>query len=115
MHFAVMPVFIHPVHGLLISGEAAQSLGMTFGQMMRYVAIPRAFRRMLPPLGNNVISMLGVAGNPEGRLVQVRPATCSAPRTEDTVSSKKRAVRSGCRSLPANGAVTLTKWPGKMC
>jgi polar amino acid transport system permease protein len=102
IHFAVMPVFIHPVHGLLISGDlarslkqnhgalisgvaaltlnssayisevfragiqsiaigqrqAAQSLGMTHGQMMRYVVIPQAFRRMLPPLGNNVISLL---------------------------------------------------------
>lgn len=102
MHFAVMPLFIHPVHGLLISGElartlkqdhgalisgvvaltlnsgayisevfragiqsiargqqqAALSLGMTHGQMMRYVVIPQAFRRMLPPLGNNMISLL---------------------------------------------------------
>ena len=102
MHFAVMPLFIHPVSGLLISGDlarmlkqdhgalisgavaltlnsgayisevfragiqsiargqqqAALSLGMTFAQMMRYVVIPQAFRRMLPPLGNNMISLL---------------------------------------------------------
>ena len=102
MHFAVMPLFIHPVNGLLISGElarslkqdhgalisgvvaltlnsaayisevfragiqsiargqqqAALSLGMTHGQMLRYIVIPQAFRRMLPPLGNNMISLL---------------------------------------------------------
>ena len=102
MHFAVMPLFIHPMNGWLISGDlartlkqdhgalisgvvaltlnssayisevfragiqsisagqkmAGQSLGMTHGQMMRYVVIPQAFRRMLPPLGNNMISLL---------------------------------------------------------
>ena len=102
MHFAVMPLFIHPVNGLIISGDLARtlkqdhgalisgvvaltlnssayisevfragiqsisvgqkmaglSLGMTHAQMMRYVVIPQAFRRMLPPLGNNMISLL---------------------------------------------------------
>jgi polar amino acid transport system permease protein len=102
MHFAVMPLFIHPVSGLLIRGDLARdlkqnygalisgvvaltlnssayisevfragiqsisigqrqaglSLGLTHAQMMRYVVIPQAFRRMLPPLGNNMISLL---------------------------------------------------------
>ena len=102
MHFAVMPLFIHPVDGLLVSGElartlkqdhgalisgvvaltlnsaayisevfragiqsiargqrqAALSLGMTHGQMMRYIVVPQAFRRMLPALGNNMIALL---------------------------------------------------------
>ena len=38
--------------------QAALSLGMTHGQMLRYIVIPQAFRRMLPPLGNNMISLL---------------------------------------------------------
>ncbi len=38
--------------------EAAQSLGMSSVQIMRYVIFPQAFRRMLPPLGNEFISML---------------------------------------------------------
>ena len=102
MHFAVMPLFVHPVDGLLVSGElartlkqehgalmsgvvaltlnssayisevfragiqsisqgqkqAAMSLGMNYAQMMRYIVVPQAFRRMLPPLGNNMISLL---------------------------------------------------------
>ncbi len=102
MHFAVMPLLVHPAHGLLISGELARelkqshgallsgvaaltlnsaayisevfragiqsitrgqrfagmSLGMTPAQVMRYVVLPQAFRRMLPPLGNNMIALL---------------------------------------------------------
>jgi polar amino acid transport system permease protein len=102
MHFAVLPVFINPADGLLISGEAARnlkqnygaflsgvlaltlnagayiseifragiqsidrgqieaarSLGMTFARTMYHVVLPQAFRRMLPPLGNNAIALL---------------------------------------------------------
>lgn len=102
MHFAVMPLLVHPANGLLISGELARelkqshgallsgvaaltlnsaayisevfragiqsitrgqrfagmSLGMTPAQVMRYVVLPQAFRRMLPPLGNNMIALL---------------------------------------------------------
>ena len=38
--------------------EAARSLGMTYPQAMRYVILPQAIRRILPPLGNDLISML---------------------------------------------------------
>ncbi|HTP07910.1 MAG TPA: amino acid ABC transporter permease [Anaerolineae bacterium] len=38
--------------------EAARSLGMTYFQAMRYVILPQAFRRVLPTLGNDFISML---------------------------------------------------------
>jgi polar amino acid transport system permease protein len=102
MYFAVLPVFIHPVDGILISGplareirgnygafiagvlaitlnagayisevfragiqsldkgqmESARSLGMTYWQAMWHIILPQAFRRMLPALGNNAISML---------------------------------------------------------
>jgi len=102
IHFAVMPLFIHPVNGLIISGDlartlkqehgalisgvvaltlnsaayisevfragiqsisrgqfdAGRSLGMRPIQVMRYVVLPQAFRRMLPPLGNNAIALL---------------------------------------------------------
>jgi len=102
IHFAVLPLFINPTDGLLISGEtarsikqnhgafvsgivaltlnagayiseifragiqsidrgqveAARSLGMKYGKTMRHVVLPQAFRRMLPPLGNNAIALL---------------------------------------------------------
>ncbi|SFR17864.1 amino acid ABC transporter membrane protein, PAAT family [Desulfoscipio geothermicus DSM 3669] len=38
--------------------EAARSLGMTHGQAMRYVILPQAFKRVIPPLGNEFIAML---------------------------------------------------------
>ena len=38
--------------------EAALSLGMRRGQAMRYVILPQAVRRVLPPLGNDFIAML---------------------------------------------------------
>lgn len=38
--------------------EAARSLGMTYRQAMRYVILPQAFRRMIPPLGNEFIALL---------------------------------------------------------
>ncbi len=38
--------------------EAARSLGMSYVQAMRYVILPQAFRRVLPPLGNDFVAML---------------------------------------------------------
>jgi len=38
--------------------EAARSLGMSYWQAMRYVILPQAVRRVLPPLGNDFIAML---------------------------------------------------------
>jgi polar amino acid transport system permease protein len=102
IHFAVLPLFINPTDGLLISGEtardlkqnygaflsgivaltlnagayiseifragiqsidkgqveASRSLGMPFARTMYHIVLPQAFRRMLPPLGNNAISLL---------------------------------------------------------
>lgn len=102
IHFSVIPLFIHPDEGWLITGdlalmlrqeygaftsglvaltlnsgayiteifragiqsihkgqfEASRSLGMNYWQTMRFVIVPQAFRRMLPPLGNEVIMLL---------------------------------------------------------
>jgi polar amino acid transport system permease protein len=38
--------------------EAARSLGMSYFQAMRYIVLPQAVRRVLPPLSNDFISML---------------------------------------------------------
>jgi polar amino acid transport system permease protein len=38
--------------------EAARSLGMDRRQAMRFVILPQAIRRVLPPLGNDFIAML---------------------------------------------------------
>lgn len=38
--------------------EAARSLGLTHSQAMKKVILPQAFRRMIPPLGNEFIALL---------------------------------------------------------
>jgi polar amino acid transport system permease protein len=38
--------------------EAAKSLGMTYGQAMRRIVLPQAFRVIIPPLGNEFNSMM---------------------------------------------------------
>ena len=38
--------------------EAARSVGMSYGQAMRFVILPQALRVVLPPLGNDFIALL---------------------------------------------------------
>ena len=38
--------------------EAGRALGMTWLQTMRYIIVPQAFKRVIPPLGNEFIAML---------------------------------------------------------
>lgn len=38
--------------------EAGRSLGMSWVQTMRYIIMPQAFKRIIPPLGNEFIAML---------------------------------------------------------
>ncbi|GAA3486492.1 MULTISPECIES: amino acid ABC transporter permease [Streptomyces] len=38
-------------------GEAARSLGMTFGQTLSTVVLPQAFRSVIPPVGSTLIAL----------------------------------------------------------
>lgn len=38
--------------------EAGRSLGMNAYQIMRYIVLPQAIRRILPPLGNDFVAMI---------------------------------------------------------
>jgi His/Glu/Gln/Arg/opine family amino acid ABC transporter permease subunit len=38
--------------------EAARSLGMSYGQAMRYAIVPQAFRRVIPPLLNEFVILI---------------------------------------------------------
>ena len=68
--------------------EAARSLGMSHGQAMRYVIVPQAVRKVIPPLLNDFIalmkdtSLVSVLGCVEvvqaGRDIQSRPSTAPA-------------------------------------
>ncbi len=85
IHFGVMPLFMGPANGVVSATvglslnaaayiaeifragiqsidkgqtEAARSLGMTHAETMRHIIIPQAFKRMIPPLGNEFIVLL---------------------------------------------------------
>jgi len=85
IHFAVVPAFLHETNAILAAiialsmnsaayiaeifragiqsidkgqMEAARSLGMNHVQAMRYVILPQAFKRMIPPLGNEFIVLI---------------------------------------------------------
>ncbi|OZM58326.1 amino acid ABC transporter permease [Lottiidibacillus patelloidae] len=107
IHFGVVPMFMTPANpivtgliALTLNGaayiaeifragiqsidkgqmEAARTIGMTKVQAMRYIILPQAFKRMIPPLGNEFIvllkdsSILAVIAAPElmywGRAMQ---------------------------------------------
>ncbi|WP_202410945.1 MULTISPECIES: amino acid ABC transporter permease [Brevibacterium] len=38
--------------------EAARAIGLNFGQTLRFVILPQAFRTVIPPLGSVIIAML---------------------------------------------------------
>ncbi len=38
--------------------EAARAIGLTFGQSLRFVVLPQAFRSVVPPLGSVFIAMI---------------------------------------------------------
>lgn len=85
IHFGVVPLFLGKANGI-IAGilalslnsaayiaetfrggvqsidrgqmEASRSLGMTKGQAMRYIILPQAIKRILPPLGNEFVSLI---------------------------------------------------------
>jgi len=38
--------------------EASRSLGMTYAQAMRYIILPQAFKRIIPPLAGQFISLI---------------------------------------------------------
>ena len=62
---------------------AARSLGLTSGQTMRYVLLPQAIRRVVPPLLNDFVSLLKDTGLVSilGVTDAVRAAQINASRT----------------------------------
>jgi len=42
--------------------EAYRSIGLTFGQGMRFIVLPQALRTVVPPLGSVIIAMVGAVG-----------------------------------------------------
>lgn len=38
--------------------EASRAMGMTYGQAMRYIVLPQAFKLVIPPLGNQFVNLV---------------------------------------------------------
>lgn len=38
--------------------EAAKALGLSYGQAMRRIIVPQSYRRLIPPVGNELIALL---------------------------------------------------------
>jgi polar amino acid transport system permease protein len=62
--------------------EAARSLGLSLGQAMRHVILPQAFRRVIPPLVNEAITLIK-----ESSLVAV-VSLVELTRTAQMISSR---------------------------
>ena len=67
--------------------EAADSLGLTYGDKMRYIILPQAIRRVLPPLGNQFVYMLKMSS-----LVSVIGLTELTRRANELVVSQYRPL-----------------------
>lgn len=62
-------------------GEAASALGMTWGHQMRRIVLPQAMRVIIPPTGNELISMLKTTS-----LVTAVPYTLDLYETQRGIS-----------------------------
>lgn len=62
--------------------EAARSLGMTYAQAMRYVVLPQAFKKTLPPLAGQFINLIK-----DSSLVSVMALTDLTKAGREVVSS----------------------------
>jgi len=67
--------------------EAADSLGLTYFDKMRYIILPQAIRRVLPPLGNQFVYMLKMSS-----LVSVIGLTELTRRANELVVSQYRPL-----------------------
>ena len=67
--------------------EAADSLGLTYADKMRYVVLPQAVRRVLPPLGNQFVYMLKMSS-----LVSVIGLTELTRRANELVVNQYRPL-----------------------
>ncbi|CAO3381127.1 amino acid ABC transporter permease [Azospirillum argentinense] len=75
--------------------EAARSLGMSYREAMWEVVLPQAFRRMLPPLGNETIALIK------------NSALVSLLTIDDVMREGQRIISTSFRALEVYIAVAL--------
>ena len=83
-------------------GEAADALGMTYGQKMRKVVLPQAFRVIIPPTGNEFIAMLK-----DTALVSFLGVTAASA---EIFRRSQLVGKSDFKNLEAYVAVALVYW-----
>ena len=81
---------------------AARSLGLTSGQTMRFVVLPQAIRRVIPPLLNDFVSLLKDTGLVSilGVTDAVRAAQINASRTFNYTPYVIAAILFLCVTIP---------------
>jgi polar amino acid transport system permease protein len=70
-------------------GEAARALGMSWGQTMQRVVLPQAMRVIIPPTGNELISML-----------KTTSLAIAVPLTTDVYSQAEQIAGVNFRPVP---------------
>jgi glutamate transport system permease protein len=94
--------------------EAARALGLTFGQNLRSIVLPQAFRSSVPPLGSVLIAMfknsavVGAVGV-SGDLFQVAQSLTGARGYAPLWPLIGVAVGYLCITLPAAGLLALAE------
>jgi polar amino acid transport system permease protein len=83
-------------------GEAADALGMTYGQKMRKVVLPQAFRVVIPPTGNEFIAMMK-----DSALVSFLGVTAA---TAEVFRRSQLVGKADFKNLEAYVAAALVYW-----
>ncbi len=85
--------------------EAARSLGMSHGQAMRYVIVPQAVRKVIPPLLNDFIALMK-----DTSLVSVIGALEVVQAGFDIQSARVQRLRAGAgRDLVPDVTIPLAR------
>src|SRR5215472_17004879 len=87
---------------------AARSLGLTYSQAMRYVIVPQAVRRVIPPLLNDFVGR-----QKDPALVSVIGVTEAAARARPGVLSEQAAA-AGNGNVPFVHVQGVSKWFGDL-
>jgi glutamate transport system permease protein len=84
--------------------EASRAIGLTFGQSLREVVLPQAFRTVIPPLGNVFIAMVKnssiAAGFATSELSSLLPRLVNADAAQLTAVLLGVVVAYMCITLP---------------
>ena len=80
--------------------EAAQSLGMGWGMMMRRVVLPQAVRIVLPPYGNTMVMML--KDSSQASTITVAELTLQGPDARRLDLQELDRLHAGGAALPGD-------------